>query len=298
MGCRCAGRPPAISDPGGRGRNPGTLPRGPGGAGGCLSLLRRAGPGEPLPLLPGGGLSPGDPAPAGAGVPGADGAPPPATPSSRGRTAPRCPSWPRRSWRGWAGGAATACGSCPPTAPMCFWGPSSPTCPWPPRGPGRGPSAPRTAGPARPPAPPGPWGREGATCPAASPLVPGEGGAPPGHGGRLGRSPTIWGCDLCQGACPHNRAAALSPLPEFREDLILSLTREDLAGLSGKAFRRAYGRRAFAWRGVAPLRRNLGLPHLPKKAPPRRRKNRRRGQRKPHDAGGVLWYNQGKVKFL
>ena len=53
--------------------------------------------------------------------------------------------------------------------------------------------------------------------------------------------------------------AALSPLPEFREDLIPTLTPQDLAGLSNKAFRRTYGHRAFAWRGPGPLRRNLGL---------------------------------------
>lgn len=94
-----------------------------------------------------------------------------------------------------------------------------------------------------------------------------KGELPPDMAAALGCSPTIWGCDLCQGACPHNRAAALSPLPEFREDLICSLTQEDLAGLSGKAFRRAYGRRAFAWRGIAPLRRNLGLPPSAQKSP-------------------------------
>lgn len=75
----------------------------------------------------------------------------------------------------------------------------------------------------------------------------------------LRRSPTVWGCDLCQRACPHNKAAALSPLPEFREDLLCSLTLEDLGDLSNKAFRRQYAGRAFSWRGIAPLRRNLAL---------------------------------------
>lgn len=70
-------------------------------------------------------------------------------------------------------------------------------------------------------------------------------------------SPTVWGCDLCQRACPHNKQAALTPLPEFREDLLPSLTLEDLEGLSNKAFRRQYAARAFSWRGIAPLKRNL-----------------------------------------
>jgi epoxyqueuosine reductase len=73
------------------------------------------------------------------------------------------------------------------------------------------------------------------------------------------KSPTVWGCDLCQRACPLNRTAALSPLPEFREDLLDSLRLADLEGLSNKAFRRKYENRAFAWRGIGPLLRNLRL---------------------------------------
>ena len=58
---------------------------------------------------------------------------------------------------------------------------------------------------------------------------------------------------------PLNQKAALTPLPEFREDLTPSLTLEELADLSNKAFRRRYAGRAFAWRGIGPLRRNLTL---------------------------------------
>jgi len=73
------------------------------------------------------------------------------------------------------------------------------------------------------------------------------------------KSPTVWGCDLCQRACPLNREAALSPLPEFRENLLDSLTLEELEELSNKAFRKKYADRAFAWRGIGPLVRNLRL---------------------------------------
>ena len=75
---------------------------------------------------------------------------------------------------------------------------------------------------------------------------------------QIKNSPTVWGCDLCQKACPFNRNVALSPLPEFRENLLTSLSLGELEGLSNRAFRRKYGDRAFAWRGIGPLVRNLG----------------------------------------
>lgn len=75
---------------------------------------------------------------------------------------------------------------------------------------------------------------------------------------QIKNSPTVWGCDLCQRACPFNRHPAWSPLPEFREKLLASLSLEELEGLSNRAFRRKYGDRAFAWRGIGPLVRNLG----------------------------------------
>lgn len=90
-----------------------------------------------------------------------------------------------------------------------------------------------------------------------SELTQKKGDLPPEAAAQITHSPTAWGCDLCQRACPHNQNAALTPLPEFREDLMPSLTLADLDGLSNKAFRRQYAARAFSWRGIAPLKRNL-----------------------------------------
>lgn len=69
----------------------------------------------------------------------------------------------------------------------------------------------------------------------------------------------IWGCDCCQKACPYNKKAAMTPLPEFRENLLPSLTLGELEGMSNKGFRKQYADKAFSWRGIAPLRRNLQL---------------------------------------
>ena len=36
----------------------------------------------------------------------------------------------------------------------------------------------------------------------------------------LRKTPTLWGCDLCQLCCPYNEAPQLSPYPEFTENLL------------------------------------------------------------------------------
>ena len=73
----------------------------------------------------------------------------------------------------------------------------------------------------------------------------------------LARQGMAWGCDQCQRVCPHNRAPQRSTLEEFTQDTLCSLTLDALEGLSDRAFRRLYQQRAFSWRGIAPLRRNL-----------------------------------------
>ncbi|MEG2000924.1 MAG: DUF1730 domain-containing protein [Evtepia sp.] len=73
------------------------------------------------------------------------------------------------------------------------------------------------------------------------------------------QSPTIWGCDLCQRACPHNQAPKSTHIPEFMQGILVNLSRSDLTGLSNRTFREQYGDRAFAWRGLATVRRNLEL---------------------------------------
>lgn len=68
-----------------------------------------------------------------------------------------------------------------------------------------------------------------------------------------------WGCDICQAVCPYNRQAEHTFLADFQQGFLFSITEADLEGLSDRAFRRKYQGRAFTWRGIAPLRRNLAL---------------------------------------
>jgi epoxyqueuosine reductase len=70
----------------------------------------------------------------------------------------------------------------------------------------------------------------------------------------------VWGCDLCQDACPPtNRAArtaaAFAPLDvETRAPTLASLLR-----LKSGEFKRRYARTAIGWRGAAILRRNAAV---------------------------------------
>lgn len=76
---------------------------------------------------------------------------------------------------------------------------------------------------------------------------------------KLSRHPYAWGCDLCQRVCPYNAGAPLTPLAEFREDLIAELSRGDVENLTKRQFQEKFPARAFTWRGPGVLRRNLEL---------------------------------------
>ena len=68
---------------------------------------------------------------------------------------------------------------------------------------------------------------------------------------------SAWGCDICQRVCPHNINAALTQIPEFKENLVEQLSiREDM---SNREFKKYYGNRAFSWRGKRILERNLKI---------------------------------------
>ena len=75
----------------------------------------------------------------------------------------------------------------------------------------------------------------------------------------LQKDDLVFGCDLCQTVCPMNQNVEKTPIKEFTKDRIISLRKEDLAGLSNKTFKEKYPDRAFTWRGPGVIVRNLEL---------------------------------------
>lgn len=76
--------------------------------------------------------------------------------------------------------------------------------------------------------------------------------------------PYTWGCDFCQQACPENRNVPMSSLAELtgqtaEAPYLSTLTLDMLEGMDEDTFQEQFGNRAFAWRGLSVLRRNLEL---------------------------------------
>jgi len=63
----------------------------------------------------------------------------------------------------------------------------------------------------------------------------------------------IWGCDLCQEVCPHNRNIPETEIEEFKMNLIRNLSLEEM---TNREFKQKYGDRAFSWRGKSVILRN------------------------------------------
>ena len=66
---------------------------------------------------------------------------------------------------------------------------------------------------------------------------------------------TLWGCDLCQISCPHNRKPLLTPIEFFHRDRIPHLTANILDNMSDGDF----SKRAFAWRKRRTVERNIEI---------------------------------------
>lgn len=64
---------------------------------------------------------------------------------------------------------------------------------------------------------------------------------------------SIWGCDICQNACPFTKNAQYSPIEYFNEDVIATLDINTLNSMTDEAL----STRPFSWRGRSVIERNV-----------------------------------------
>lgn len=73
----------------------------------------------------------------------------------------------------------------------------------------------------------------------------------------LNNNHMVFGCDICQDVCPHNKAVVYTGMEEFEGDLIYKLNYDEINEMSNREFKKKYGNRAFSWRGKGIIVRNF-----------------------------------------
>lgn len=69
----------------------------------------------------------------------------------------------------------------------------------------------------------------------------------------------IFGCDICQDVCPHNKNIEKTNIAEFTENIMTNIDKNEIDEISNKEFKRRYKNRAFSWRGRKIIKRNLDI---------------------------------------
>ena len=75
----------------------------------------------------------------------------------------------------------------------------------------------------------------------------------------VAKSKYIWGCDICLDVCPMNQKVEVTPIIDFKIDLIFEISMEQVENLTRKQFKTKFFERAFTFRGPKPIIRNLSI---------------------------------------
>lgn len=73
-------------------------------------------------------------------------------------------------------------------------------------------------------------------------------------------SPFVWGCDICQLACPQNANTPVQSCESYKN--IWKIERKDIADLSEAEYQKKYGDRSYAYKGKDILLRNIELRNI------------------------------------